>query len=574
MTGELTTGLQAGAGGYQIHVGDSTHLVGGQLASTADPGQNVLDTGNLIAQRLHNESKYGASSVGVSGGYGAGSGFSGGLSLGVPQHGNTNSDTVSGVAAGTVIVRDGSGEGDLNRNQVTLDGNGIRNGFDAQKVQERQELGIVAGQVGFQAAGDLAGQMGWAEGSKERTLLHGVVGAAMAAAGGGDVLNGALGAAANQLAIPVMEQYLIDHGYQPGTSEFATMMRLGSTALGVAVAGGNGAATALDGTQYNYLTHQQRDQRQKELSECQGDARCQQRVNDHWDDVSAQQSYAMAGALYAYLTPGEQLQLQDTRPGSVAYDAILAKGAAYAAVLGVPAASLSYGWLTGSDGEPGAGPLLGGLTLQGRNALETSLLGPVFGQPGAITHALGGSAGQVAAANTAGAAALDAVGATQFGSLGGPSKATPVSEPWTTSAIDVEIKWGEGIQNQGMPWESYLAGQLPPGSQLPPGFKTFDFYDPVTQVAVSAKTLDTQGISYLSSPRKIYSTLEGYIDDIVSYNTQRTLSGRTLDPSKISSRELRLAVPEQTTPQQWQQISGAVEYGNSQGVKVIVTPVH
>ncbi|HVX57589.1 MAG TPA: hemagglutinin repeat-containing protein, partial [Candidatus Saccharimonadales bacterium] len=129
------TGLQAGAGGYQIHVGDSTHLVGGQLASTADPGQNVLDTGNLIAQRLHNESKYGASSVGVSGGYGAGSGFSGGLSLGVPQHGNTNSDTVSGVAAGTVIVRDGSGEGDLNRNQVTLDGNGIRNGFDAQKVQ-------------------------------------------------------------------------------------------------------------------------------------------------------------------------------------------------------------------------------------------------------------------------------------------------------------------------------------------------------------------------------------------------------------------------------------------------------
>ncbi|WP_049624060.1 hypothetical protein, partial [Frateuria defendens] len=48
------TGLQAGAGGYQLHVGGTTHLVGGQLASTADPSRNVLDTGSLVAETVHN----------------------------------------------------------------------------------------------------------------------------------------------------------------------------------------------------------------------------------------------------------------------------------------------------------------------------------------------------------------------------------------------------------------------------------------------------------------------------------------------------------------------------------------
>ncbi|WP_333676522.1 hypothetical protein [Dyella sp.] len=52
-----------------------------------------------------------------------------------------------------------------------------------------------------------AGQMGWAEGSTERTVLHGVVGAGIAALGGGDVVGGALGAAANQLVVQKMADY-------------------------------------------------------------------------------------------------------------------------------------------------------------------------------------------------------------------------------------------------------------------------------------------------------------------------------------------------------------------------------
>ncbi|EPE1340735.1 hypothetical protein ACSGVL_003334 [Salmonella enterica] len=39
-----------------------------------------------------------------------------------------------------------------------------------------------------------------------------------------------------------------------------------------------------------------------------------------------------------------------------------------------------------------------------------------------------------------------------------------------------------------------------------------------------------------------------------------------MDPSDISKRELHLAVPEGTTPEQWEQIQRAVDYGSTKGV--------
>lgn len=48
----------------------------------------------------------------------------------------------------------------------------------------------------------------------------------------------------------------------------ATMLQLASTAVGATVGGGTGAATALDGTKYNYLTHQQVDALNKAVADC------------------------------------------------------------------------------------------------------------------------------------------------------------------------------------------------------------------------------------------------------------------------------------------------------------------
>jgi filamentous hemagglutinin len=282
------SGIQAGSGGFDIAVGGNTHLVGGAISSTADPSKNLLDTGSLTYESIRNEANYSASSVGVSASYGGGS-FSASPSLGVPQGGHSSSETASGIAQGTINIRDGHVDlAGLDRNP-TLDHQALSPIFDAQKVQEKMEMGQVAGQVGMRAAGDLAGQMGWAEGSPERTVLHGVVGAGIAALGGGNVVQGALGAAANQFVIQKMADYLESQGYTPGTPEFASMLQLASTAVGAAVGGGAGAATALDGTTYNYLTHQQLTDLQKEIYQCRGDRVCIESAKSNAEISSAKQ---------------------------------------------------------------------------------------------------------------------------------------------------------------------------------------------------------------------------------------------------------------------------------------------
>jgi filamentous hemagglutinin len=295
------SGIQAGSGGFDIIVGGNTHLIGGVIASTADPSKNLLDTGSLTYESIHNEANYSASSTGISasysaggGGYG-GSGFSGAPTLGVPQSGHSSSDTNSGIAQGMIIQRDGDTDpAGLDRNP-TLDNQALHPIFDAQKVQEQMEMSDIAGQVGMRAAGDIAGQMGWTEGSTERTVLHGVVGAGIAALGGGDVVGGASGAAANQLVVQKMVDYLVSQGYTPGSSEFASMLQLASTAVGAAVGGGAGAATALDGTTYNYLTHQQLTDLQKEINRCEGDRVCIESAKSTAEMLSADQEKLLVG---------------------------------------------------------------------------------------------------------------------------------------------------------------------------------------------------------------------------------------------------------------------------------------
>jgi filamentous hemagglutinin len=142
-----------------------------------------------------------------------------------------------------------------------------------------------------------------------------------------------------------------------------------------------------------------------------------------------------------------------------------------------------------------------------------------------------------------------------------------------SAIIDVGIQWGKGIMGQGMPWEDYLAAtQMSTGSRLPPNFKTFDFYDEATGVATSAKTLDTTTAAKIVNPTQVYSSLKGNIDAVANF-TEASLGTTTLTADEITARQLEVAVPSGTTPAQWQQINSAIQYGQSMGVKLIVTPV-
>jgi filamentous hemagglutinin len=104
------SGIGAGTGGYNITVGGNTDLNGAVITSTADAAKNVLDTGTLSFENLHNVSEYDAKQTTVSGGSTVSSNVMGaigtGLSLAVPQGDNSSSDTKAGIAQGTITVRD------------------------------------------------------------------------------------------------------------------------------------------------------------------------------------------------------------------------------------------------------------------------------------------------------------------------------------------------------------------------------------------------------------------------------------------------------------------------------------
>jgi hypothetical protein len=134
---------------------------------------------------------------------------------------------------------------------------------------------------------------------------------------------------------------------------------------------------------------------------------------------------------------------------------------------------------------------------------------------------------------------------------------------------DVGIVWGRGIAKQGEPWEVYKGNQGAGRWALPPDTTTFDEFIEPSGRAISDKTMDTTSYSYSSNPSRIYNALKTYTDAAADYSKPRRPTD--LDPNVIKSREIHLAVPDTTAPEQWDQIARAIEYGKSRGVHVEVT---
>ncbi|WP_427921986.1 hemagglutinin repeat-containing protein, partial [Stenotrophomonas maltophilia] len=219
------TGIAAGDGGFQLQVGGNTHLVGAVIASTADPSKNLLSTGSLTVEDLKNRAEFLSASIsgGTSGGGSPSDGFNFKPSVmpGLPTGDSKSSTTRSGVADGTIDIRNGDSStlGDLQRGVTGLDNaNGFAPIFDEKKVQERQELTQILGEIGFKAVGNLASKKSaqakvdlevarangdveaeadalrriseWGESGRNKVLLHGLTGAAVAALSGGDIGGG------------------------------------------------------------------------------------------------------------------------------------------------------------------------------------------------------------------------------------------------------------------------------------------------------------------------------------------------------------------------------------------------
>uniref|UniRef100_UPI000AFAFE0F hypothetical protein n=1 Tax=Frateuria defendens TaxID=2219559 RepID=UPI000AFAFE0F len=128
----------------------------------------------------------------------------------------------------------------------------------------------------------------WNDGSASMNILHGVVGAAASALGGGNAAQGAAGAIAGEAATP----YLASNLGRDGAA-------LGAALIGGAVGGGSGAAAANNGVLYNYLSHDQKALEQKEIKDCGVNYLCLVQVNAKWSAISTEQNVGLGVGVVA-----------------------------------------------------------------------------------------------------------------------------------------------------------------------------------------------------------------------------------------------------------------------------------
>jgi hypothetical protein len=142
----------------------------------------------------------------------------------------------------------------------------------------------------------------------------------------------------------------------------------------------------------------------------------------------------------------------------------------------------------------------------------------------------------------------------------------------TVDISEAKIVWGGNIKEQGsVGWQPYVASQMPGATPKAETSKAFDLFNEITGEAVSDKTMYTQSVARIKNPQSLYSKLKEYIDDAETYDERRVESD--VDPDKITSRTIQLAVPEYTSPRQWLYLNLGIGYGRRHGVSVVITRI-
>ncbi|MGZ9709674.1 hemagglutinin repeat-containing protein [Glaciimonas sp. GNP009] len=261
------SGIAAGKGGFDINVKGNTDLTGAAITSQAEADKNSLRTASLTSRDLVNTQHTDAESISVS--LSTGSIASnvmgnvlGNLSgIGMPKSGDDRSNTNSVISPATVTIT-GSGDATTDANsKATANTLTERDATTAnatlsntltlqqaqdlqlqqQQAQDNQRIAGLVGAVLTNMVGDLA-QGKWPDGSPQKIALHGIVGLIEARIGGGSAAAGLAAGMMHEAMVPVLSDYLISQGYEPGTQDFNDMMSLGATLVGAAsgaLAGGS-----------------------------------------------------------------------------------------------------------------------------------------------------------------------------------------------------------------------------------------------------------------------------------------------------------------------------------------------
>ena len=308
-------GITASNQGYDISVKANTYLKGGLIDSNASKDKNILTTGTLTWEDVENKADYKATADGRN--YGAswspketitnkdgttqkvgGNKVATSPVQSQPVKEKSDSTTKSAISEGTISITDKENQKQdisaLNRDTKNPL-NQLEKIFDKEKVQERQALANEFAKLGAEKIGDIAKEKGWDKNDTRRTLLHGLLGGITAKLGGNNVLSGVMAEGGMESLQPLLDNFLKDH---PDMREEVSSI-FGYCAGKLFGGDGDvGAAAAWSGTKFNWLSHVQKEEKERLIAEAEerGDEKAVQSIRDYYDQLDQEQDAFIASA--------------------------------------------------------------------------------------------------------------------------------------------------------------------------------------------------------------------------------------------------------------------------------------
>lgn len=377
------------------------------------------------------------------------------------------------------------------------------------------------------------------EGGAAQILAHTtLLGAAVAAAGGNNALTAGLSAGAAEAAAPKLAQYL----YGKDTKDLTAEEKSTISAITGLVASGVGATT---GDVASTVQSGQVGQNAVENNALLGDD-IRKKAKDFFSDLSSKVKHPLdQGVINGVATVADGLLVIADAFGDTAVSAIHCplgtSACADAMENNRKKGEAIYKFLINLDLKEQA------------NKIKQSYADLNRGDPEKVANA-------------------QRVQAEVFTSLG--LSAMSIKKLGTNSVPNIpKLDWSTGWATRGLQWEATLKKLLPPDFIDLNSFKTFDFYNPSTQTAISAKSMDTiKSFNGTNGLKSLEQQMRGYIDDTLTFKQEISKKHKfELSKDMITKREVQIAIPEGTSKAKMQVINNMVDYGKKNNVKVVVT---
>ena len=303
-------GIYAGQEGYDIQVKNNTRLKGAIIDSKAPAEKNKLTTGTLTWENIDNKAEYKAKASGITVSTHAISKLNP-LGLGyvptIPVKGKAGSTTYAAIADSIITTTKEKTDKEIRHNTENAL-NKLSEIFDKKKIEEKQEYVNILSQVGYRLIGDIAGHKEnelnkkaekarkennsilaekyekeakkWSESGTNRIAMHGIMGALVSKEAGAGMTKGLTGAGLNAL----LQKEL-------GKIKDKEVHKIASAAIGYLAGGKTGAAIAWQATTFNYLTHEQKKQKEALIAQAleEGDEEQANTIRQYYDELDNKQ---------------------------------------------------------------------------------------------------------------------------------------------------------------------------------------------------------------------------------------------------------------------------------------------